>query len=267
MWQFKGQQVLHLKRKSCDLSQNLQLNRTFLEFEKGSLRISLDRRHSITDVFRKTYAVFPNAINFSWVQDPLPPIVVKISQLNWAAAGFSKVSQNIRCTSGQSALATIEKFGEDACFALTNSRRKGKIFNQRGEFAIFYFCRLHRNRRWRRRLAGSRVRSFRFLILFNANLQRHGQQEARRSDATYWRFLQQGEFINNSAERRSSERRWQNNERTFLSAFVAEQKEKLPNRWFVDCMYSVVWAGNGNPHDCESRRFWISNRPKWRNHR
>jgi hypothetical protein len=145
----------------------------------------LDRRHSITDVFRKTYAVFPNAINFSWVQDPLPPIVVKISQLNWAAAGFSKVSQNIRCTSGQSALATIEKFGEDACFALTNSRRKGKIFNQRGEFAIFYFCRLHRNRRWRRRLAGSRVRSFRFLILFDANLQRHGQQEARRSDATY----------------------------------------------------------------------------------
>lgn len=86
-----------------------------------------DRGHSITDVFRKTYAVFPNAINFSWVQDPLPPIVVKISQLNWAAAGFSKVSQNIRCTSGQSALATIEKFGEDACFALTNSRRKDYI--------------------------------------------------------------------------------------------------------------------------------------------
>lgn len=96
-----------------------------------------------------------------------------------------------------------------------------RILAEKVKFAInkdsedyFLIFRLHRNRRWRRRLAGSRVRSFRFFILFNANLQRHGEQEARRSNATYWRFIQQGKFINNSADSWSSER--QNNERSFL---------------------------------------------------
>ena len=185
---------------------------------------------------------------------------------NWI--GRPLASQKFRKTSDalldKAHLQLLKNLAKMLVLLLRIRAEKVVFCNQQGLIHLF---RLYRNRRWRRRLAGSRVRSLRFLLFFNANLQRHGKQETRRSNATYRRFLQQGGFMNNSADSWSSERPWQNNERTFLSAFVAEQKEKLPNRRVFNCMYSVVWARNWNSYDCQSRRLGLSNCPEWRNHR
>lgn len=86
-------------------------------------------RYWLTHLLNRTYAVFPESIDWSFglVQAPLPPLVVKYVQLNWAAAGFAKISPIVKCFSQSS--SNIDKFGEDAFFTL-NAHKKGTYFNR-----------------------------------------------------------------------------------------------------------------------------------------
>jgi hypothetical protein len=79
----------------------------------------------LTRFLSGTYAVFPESIEWSFglLQNPLPPLIVKYVQLNWAAAGFAKITPSlIKCYTSQSG---IDRFGEDAFFTL-NANKKGK---------------------------------------------------------------------------------------------------------------------------------------------
>lgn len=80
---------------------------------------------TLSRLLDRTYAVFPSAIDwtFAAIQTPLPPIIVKYVQLNWAAAGFAKISPIVKCFSRQT---NMDKFGEDAFFTL-NAKRKDYI--------------------------------------------------------------------------------------------------------------------------------------------
>ena len=85
-------------------------------------------RFWLSNLLNQTYAVFPQSIDWSFglVQAPLPTIVVKYVQLNWAAAGFAKISPIVKCFTRES---NMNKFGEDAFFTL-NGSRKGKTLEQ-----------------------------------------------------------------------------------------------------------------------------------------
>ena len=80
---------------------------------------------SLTELLNSTYAVFPQSLRLVGsfnIGSPLPSIVIKYTQLNWATAGIAKLPISIKISRGE----RVNKFGDDACFTL-NARRRDYI--------------------------------------------------------------------------------------------------------------------------------------------
>jgi len=93
------------------------------------------RFFNISEIISKTYSIFPTSISFDFgLGDPLPSLVIKYSQLNSASAGHAKIPvrlavkylQQAASAASTTTTASIDKFGDDACFIL-NSKRKDYI--------------------------------------------------------------------------------------------------------------------------------------------